>query len=113
MRRSPQYLEFRGYVFGRGQEWNAICLDLDIAAQGRSFHEAKCTLEEMVDDYLHTVRRLPVSEQKRLLRRRAPFSVRVWHHLTYALASLFNERKGSDRLSFVLHRDNDSGACAA
>lgn len=40
---------------GREGAWQAICVDLDIAVQGRSFEEVSRLLEEAIGLYLQTV----------------------------------------------------------
>ena len=107
-----QDVVLRGYVSGSGSDWQAICLDLDIAAQGQSMFEAKSILDSLVDDYLAEVRTLPDVDQKRLLKRKAPLGLRLSYHFGYALASLFAERSSGDRLSYALHSGQDTRACA-
>jgi hypothetical protein len=65
------------YAEGRDGDWEAICLDLDIAVQGRSFDEVFHSLSKAVALHLETVASLPVEEQKHLLHRPAPLSVRL------------------------------------
>lgn len=67
---------------GKG-EWEAICLDLDIAVQGASFEEVYRSLRTAISLYLETVETLPTSDRADLLDRPAPFSVR-WRFLAQA-----------------------------
>ena len=80
------------YAEGRNGDWEAICLDLDIAVQGGSFEEVFSSLQEAISLYLETVTDLPPQEQRALLHRPAPFPVR-FKFLTHALHGLF---AGSD-----------------
>ena len=77
------------YAVGHGEEWEAICLDLDISVQGRSFKEVFDSLEQAVALYLDTVAELPESERARLLNRSVPLPIRLqfaWHALRLALS---------------------------
>jgi predicted RNase H-like HicB family nuclease len=75
------------YAEGRDGDWEAICLDLDIAVQGASFEEVFASLQEAVALYLESVSDLPADEQAPLLRRRAPIAVR-FKFVTQALREL-------------------------
>ena len=86
---------------GRDDEWTAICIDLDIAVQGNSFAEVKDSLNQAIDMYLEGVSELPSEERERLLKRRAPWPVRLKYHLLLFL-SRFSRRDGGRRRSFTL-----------
>ena len=75
------------YASGRDGDWEAICLDLDIAVQGNSFEEVLRSLTEAVSLYLESVGALPEQQRAHLLHRPAPISVRL-KFLGYALRSL-------------------------
>ena len=64
------------YAEGRDGDWEAICLDLDIAVQGHWFEEVFGSLQEAIALYLETVADLALEEQRSLLRRNGP-SVRL------------------------------------
>lgn len=84
------------YAEGRDDEWEAICLDLDIAVQGESFEEVFASLREAIALYLESVADLPETERHRLLHRPAPTTVRM-RFLLHALRFLLMRRNG-DRL---------------
>lgn len=65
------------YAEGRDGDWEAICLDLDIAVQGRSFEEVFASLQEAIALYLESVADLPEDERRRLLRRTVPLPTRL------------------------------------
>jgi hypothetical protein len=65
------------HAFGEGHQWQAICLDLDLAVQGRSFDEVFKLLEETISFHLEGVMDLPEADRKRLLNRRVPWLVQV------------------------------------
>ena len=79
----------RCYAEGRNGEWEAICLDLDIAVQEKSFEDVFHALNEAIALYLETVSALPESEHAHLLNRPAPLSLRL-KFFFYALRSLFS-----------------------
>jgi predicted RNase H-like HicB family nuclease len=83
----------RCYAEGRDGDWEAVCLDLDIAVQGHSFDEVFGSLREAVSLYLETVTDLPPHEQHSLLHRPAPFAVRA-RFLAHALRGLFVSSDG-------------------
>ena len=73
---------------GRDGDWEAFCLDLDIAVQGRSFEEVFRALNEAIALHLETVLALPEADRAHLLDRRAPLSLRL-KFFGYALRALF------------------------
>ena len=81
------------YAVGKDGEWEAICLDLDIAVQGSSFEAVSTSLGEAISLYLESVSALPREEQDRLLNRSAPVWVRL-EFLWRALLSLFRRDDG-------------------
>jgi predicted RNase H-like HicB family nuclease len=81
------------YAEGRNGDWEAICLDLDIAVQGRSFEDVFSSLQQAISLYLETLIDLPPEERQSLLHRPAPFAVRL-KFLTHALRGLFADSDG-------------------
>ena len=67
----------RCYAHGRGQNWQAICVDYDLAVHGSSFQEVKTALETSLKMFLEAVAELPPEERSRLLARKAPWYVRA------------------------------------
>ena len=65
------------YAWGKPGDWEALCVDLDIATQGASFEEVRDGLQLMVEDFLDYAAELPEPNRKFLLSRRAPRSVRT------------------------------------
>ncbi len=72
----PQKI-FYCYASGREGSWEAICLDLDIAVQGRTFEEVSALLQEAIALYLQTVSELPDDERAAFLSRPVPFLTRL------------------------------------
>jgi predicted RNase H-like HicB family nuclease len=85
----------RCYAQEHSGEWEAICLDLDIAVQGASFEEVFHSLDDAVQLYLESVKSLPESERDRLLNRPAPLSVRL-KFFEFALKGLFRSNNSGD-----------------
>ena len=65
------------FAWGSENGWEAICIDLDIAVQGKSFDAVYHSLNDAVLDYVETVMQLPMKDRERLLNRRAPFWTRA------------------------------------
>lgn len=64
-------------IEGRGDQWEAACLDLDIAVAGSSFDGAKHDLEKAVGLYVHAALEEAPADRERLLTRRAPIGLRI------------------------------------
>jgi predicted RNase H-like HicB family nuclease len=77
---------FYCYASGREGAWEAICLDLDIAVQGRSFEEVSALLEEAIVLYLETVSDLPEAERVSFISRPVPF----WTRLGFAIQAFWS-----------------------
>ncbi|WP_200341055.1 type II toxin-antitoxin system HicB family antitoxin [Rhodovibrio sodomensis] len=90
------------YAEGRDGGWEAICLDLDIAVQGDSFAEVYRALDEAIAAYLETVHDLPESEQRHLLRRKAPIYVRLSFLLRAVRTILFGRDSDPQYADFTL-----------
>ena len=82
---------------GHGTEWEAFCLDYDLAVQGQSFEEVRSSLAKAIDMYLGSALAEPEPIRSRLLARRAPFLVRLmwaWRVFWSTLA-IHATRRGS------------------
>ena len=77
---------------GRDGDWEANCIDLDIAVQGESFDEVRQLLGEAIRTYLKDAMAESDEDRARLLSRRAPFSVRLGYAARVAWATLTNRR---------------------
>lgn len=62
---------------GHGREWEAFCLDFDLAVQGSSFDEVHDLLDGAIRMYVERVMIEPEPARTQLLNRKAPFFVRV------------------------------------
>lgn len=98
-----EHITLTCYAEGRANEWEAVCLDFDIAVQAPSFEEVYSSLNTAIDEYVSYVMTLPKEERKAFLHRRAPLSLRfkfLWH----ALRATFFGRStgGKERAEFML-----------
>jgi hypothetical protein len=73
---------------GRGREWEAFCLDFDLAVQGRSYDEARASLAHAIHMYVDAALAEPEPVRSRLLARRAPFLVRLTWAVRVFLSAL-------------------------
>ena len=92
-RESHMHKVLRCYAEGRDGDWEAFCLDLDIAVQGRSFEDVFRALNEAIALHVEAVAALPETERAHLLNRPAPLSLRL-RFLGHALKALFTGDDG-------------------
>ena len=76
------------YAWGRPGNWEAICVDYDLTAQGDSLEEVRRELGDAIETFLSRVSELPESEQTRLLNRKAPLALRTRLAVLYRLSRL-------------------------
>jgi len=88
----------RCYAEGHGGEWEAICIDLDIAVQGASFEGVFESLNTAIALYLETVEALPADERARLVERPVPLGVKL-KLLQRALSVLFRDHSNDESYS--------------
>jgi hypothetical protein len=81
-----------GVAHGHGDQWEAYCLDYDLAVQGQSFEEVQASLMQAIGMFLDAAESEPEPVRSRLLNRRAPFLVR----LTWALRLFWSALLGHD-----------------
>ncbi len=65
------------YAWGNGTDWEAICVDFDIAVQGHTLEEVQRELRDAVDTFLDYADGLSESEREQLLNRKAPLGLRL------------------------------------
>ena len=93
----------RCFVRGRGERWEAMCIDLDIVVEGVSRREVVGRLEDAIAGYVETACAEGGEEAKRLLARRAPWPIRLGVVLSSAFHVLFRTGPGRElRGSFDL-----------
>ena len=75
------------YAWGKPGDWEALCVDLDIATQGSSFEEVKRDLELAAADFLDYAAELPELDRKSVLSHRTPWLPRMRLELQYRWAA--------------------------
>ena len=65
------------YAWGKPGDWEAICVDFDLATQGRSLEEVRSELQLALEDFLEYASELPENERDVVLRARTPWRLRV------------------------------------
>ena len=91
------------YAEGRPGQWEAVCLDFDIAVQGSSYDEVYRSLNQAVGMYLQSVLAMPAPERDRFLARRAPLSMRLKYLWAVFRSSLLGRQdNGKERHEFMM-----------
>lgn len=83
------------YVEGRGDQWEGVCLDFDLAVHGRSFGDVSKKLDSAIHEYLDYLGTLPDGDRLRLVNRPVPLRVRVGF-MARVLASWLFRSRGDD-----------------
>lgn len=76
----------------REGEWEAICLDFDLAVQGATFEEVQANLNEAIGAYAAAALEEPEPSRSYLLTRRAPFLTRLAWTWPLVVRSIFKKR---------------------
>lgn len=76
------------YAEGHGDQWEAFCLDFDLAVQGKSLPDVRAKLADQIGLYLESVWSMPAAERDAFLNRRAPLKLRL-RFAWLALCTLF------------------------
>ena len=86
--------------FARGREgdWEAICLDFDIAVHGRSFEDVQQLLRISIADYIESAAQESPEAAARLLRRSAPVHVVAGYIIAFLWHNFRKGGKGDDHL---------------
>ena len=85
------------YAMGREGDWEAICVDFDLAVQGRSFDEARMFLQRSIDLYVEEAGREKPEDAARLLSKTAPLWVRTKWAVSLLRHLLSRHRDGRGR----------------
>jgi predicted RNase H-like HicB family nuclease len=89
-----------------GEWWEALCLDFDLAVQGRSFDEVRALLDEAVNTYVEDARAEAEPARSRLLSRRVPLHVRAlwaWRFFMTALRGGIEDGNSAVWLPITCH----------
>ncbi len=94
------------YAEGAHGQWEAVCLNFDLAVQGASFEEVRAKMHNAILVYLDTIADYPPEERRRFLKRNAPLS--LWlkflgHAIAAMVCSRFNKHDGQkERAEFTM-----------
>jgi len=90
----PTELILRCYGEKQGDIWVAVCLDLNLAAQGHSLPEVKKKLSEQISEYLYDALEGEDKEYAdQLLTRKAPMSLWVKYYAYRIICGINDARK--------------------
>jgi hypothetical protein len=94
----------RCFAEGQKDRWEAICLEFDIAVQGRSLEEVFHSLNAAIDMYVESVMALPEAERAEFLNRRAPLALRLrfLEHVVGAILFGQNPKNGTTWADFLI-----------
>jgi hypothetical protein len=81
--------QFRCYYECRGNEWEAISVDYDIAVSGDSFDEVKRVLRAAILSYIEDANKEDKETRERLLNRRMPKLVQFRWKFKILVHSMF------------------------
>jgi hypothetical protein len=81
------------FAHGHDGQWEAICVDLDIAVQGTTFSEVQTLLNDAIVGYVEIALDEADEVRERLLSRRAPWHVRVSMAARFVAYTLFHRGK--------------------
>lgn len=81
---------------GRDHQWQAFCLDFDLAVQGRSFDEVAKLLETAVLEYVRSAMNEPEPARSQLLHRRVPLLTRLVWSWRVAMWTLMGKREAEE-----------------
>jgi hypothetical protein len=84
------------FARGRPGEWEAICLDYDIAVQGQTFEEVEKLLAISIQDYVESAQQESDEVRDRLLRRTVPARVWLAYVFGFVWHSLSRRRRRDD-----------------
>jgi len=90
------------FAHGQGDQWEAICLDLDLAVQGRSYQEVYEGLSRAVGAYVEDALKEKPDVARRLLRRKAPWHIRAGYILEFTLSTLFPNKDEEQRHGYTM-----------
>ena len=96
---------FRCHAYRRGDAWEAICTDLNVATFGPSQKEVERLLAEAVELHLDCVADLPDEDRQAMLARRAPWHVRLGLELmsrVHAARNKWGRNREKTRHEFVV-----------
>jgi len=88
------------FANGHPGDWEAICVDFDLAVQGSSFEEVQALLHDAIASYVQCAGAEAPETASRLLRRRAPALVHLRLVLSYLFHTVFKRENDTYRAGF-------------
>ncbi|RXF75531.1 hypothetical protein [Hansschlegelia zhihuaiae] len=86
------------FAFGRPGDIQAICVDLDIAVEARTFDEAKARLNQAIGEYIKSAMAESPEVAQQLLHRRAPLFLRLKLAFGYFLHTMRTDSRERDEV---------------
>ncbi len=91
------------FVTGKGESWEAICLDFDISVQAPSMDGAKELLFDAISEYVKAAAEENPENMKSLLDRHAPWYVTAKYLVVFNLLALFRRHQdGPSEAGFIV-----------
>lgn len=90
------------HASGREGAWEAVCLDFDVAVQGRNFDDVSSLLQEAIALYLQTVNDMPEAERSAFLERAVPLGTRLGFAIEAIKSALRTRGDGELRHDFMM-----------
>ena len=92
----PVDLLVRCYAFKEGEQWIAVCLDLNLASQGDTFLEVRRKLFVVIGSYAHEALTEDYDDAEYLLTRKAPLRewLRYWYFCVMLYCRLMKQEMG-------------------
>lgn len=98
----PQELIVRCFAEKKDGVWQAVCIDLNLAAQDHSFEKVRRKLNSQIADYVYDATVGVDSEfADQLLRRKAPLPLQAKYYWFYALDRCMHLKNGVHRFFSV------------
>jgi hypothetical protein len=84
------------FAHGHPGQWEAICVDFDLAVAGESFAEVQDSLSRAIEEYVALALQENAHNREILLSRRAPWYVRINYITRFFFGLLGSKRSGSE-----------------
>jgi predicted RNase H-like HicB family nuclease len=88
------------FAHGRDGDWQAICVDFDIAVQGNSLEDVQHMLNDAVAFYIRDANQEQEPVRNMLLNRRAPWYTTLMLTLKLIYFNIFDGRRNEAQASF-------------
>ena len=94
---------FTCYITERDGVWEGICVDFDIAVEGRSREDTRARLDVAVHSYLLAMVQEAPEQRERLLHRRTPWATRASLATGAALQRFKGQGRRAERFTMPCH----------